>query len=70
MSARFTYAVSFTALIATVTAEIIYWPIAKAYAFDGLIIYTVIPTVLIAVNASLIKVCLPELLAVFPLVTA
>ena len=52
---RFTYSVSFSALVATSAAEIHYW-INGNKAFDGGVVYFLIPLILICVNSLRVDV--------------
>ncbi|EED20720.1 proline-specific permease, putative [Talaromyces stipitatus ATCC 10500] len=48
----FTYSVSFSALVATSAAELVFWPVINdSKSFQGLVIYFAIPVALILVNA-------------------
>lgn len=47
----FTYSVSFSALVATSAAELVFWPVVDdSKSFQGLVIYFAIPVFLIVVN--------------------
>uniref|UniRef100_A0A093V3R3 Arginine permease n=1 Tax=Talaromyces marneffei PM1 TaxID=1077442 RepID=A0A093V3R3_TALMA len=53
----FTYSVSFSALVATSAAELVFWPVVNdSKSFQGLVIYFAIPVLLILVNAFSIGV--------------
>lgn len=57
MTYWFTYAVSFSALVATSAAELVFWPVVDdSKSFQGLVIYFAIPVCLILVNAFKISV--------------
>lgn len=54
----FTYSVSFSALVATSAAELVFCPVVNdSKSFQGLVIYFAIPVLLILVNALSISVC-------------
>lgn len=53
----FTYACSFSALVATSAAELVFWPVVdNSKSFQGLVIYFAIPVCLILVNSVKISI--------------
>ena len=54
-SCRFTYSVSFAALIAATAAHFDFWMPGKPL-FDGFVVYSIIPIILIVLNTLSVKV--------------